>query len=152
MATSKAVGIRALAVLLPVMAAACVLGCSHKPAHVLSVRELATALRAHGVAYTVEETAALTHVKAHGLRLTGKDLDVNVYRIDDEKERKATATAAQQAQAASAQTAGAKPLQALMRGPFLVVVRAEPSPGLVANALSQVLPEPPGAPAGGATR
>ena len=149
MATSKAVGIRALAVLLPALAAACVMGCSHKPVHVMSVHELAAALRAHGVAYTVEETAALTHVRAQGLRLTGKDLDVAVYRIDDEKERQATSTAAQQAQAASGKTAGAKQLQAIMRGPFLLMVRAEPSPGLVANALAQVLPEPPGA---GATR
>ena len=38
-----------------------------------------------------------------------------------------------------------------MRGPFLLMVRAEPSPGLVANALAQVLPEPAGAPAAGAT-
>ena len=124
-------------------------GC-RQPVHVLTVQEMAAALRAHGVAFTVEETAALPRVQAQGLRLAGKGLEVNVYRIDDAGQMKVASTAAQMAQAASAQTAGVKPLTATVRGPFLVIVRSEPAAGQVAAALDQVLPEQAGAPAPGA--
>jgi hypothetical protein len=105
-----------------------------------SVDELAAALRAHGVAFTVEETAALPRLRAQGLRLTGPELEVEVYRIDDEKQMALAATAAQMAQAAGATTAGARPLQACVSSPFLVIVRREPAAGQVAAALAQALP------------
>ena len=113
-------------------------GCGRTPAP--SVDALAAALRARGVAYTVAETAALPRVRASGLRLTGRDLEVEVYRFEDRKELELASRAAQMAQSASA--AAERPMQAIVREPFLVVVRSEPSPGRVAAALAQVLPAP----------
>ena len=152
MARSRAAALVVLAGLALALAAAWTAGCSHPPVHVLSVHELAAALRAHGVPFTVEETAALTSVRAQGVRLAGKGLELNVYRIDDPKEMTVAARAAQMAQAASEKTAGSRPLQALVRGPFLVIVHAEPTTGQVAQALAEILPEQPGAPAAAAAR
>ena len=134
-----------LAAALAALAALCAFGptvCRREPparARV-TVDQLAAALRAHGVAYTVAETAALPRVQAQGLRLTGKGLDVELYRIDDEEQLALAARAAQMAQATRADTDA--PLQAVVNGPFLMVVRSEPTPGRTAAALAQALPQP----------
>jgi hypothetical protein len=126
-------GLLAALVLLSALGSA---GCKQKAPALPSVDELAASLRAHGVAYTVAETAALPRVRAQGLRLTGEGLEVDLYRFDDDKELKLAATAAQMARAASA-----RPMQAIVRGPFLAIVRSEPTAGQVAAALAQALPE-----------
>ncbi len=125
------IGLLAAAALLLALGPGC-----HRRKPAISVDELAALLRAHGVAYEVAETAALPRVQADGLRLTGKGLEVELYRFDDAKDLDLAARAARMAQSASAGT-----IQAIVRAPFLVVVRAEPKPGQVAAALAQALPK-----------
>ena len=74
-----------------------------------------------------------------GLRLTGPGLDVELYRIDDEADRKRALIAA--ALTASAQRAAgrADALAAYAYAPFLVLVRAEPAEGHVRRAVEAAL-------------
>ncbi len=121
---------------LSVLAAA---GCGPKgPA---DARELAAALKGHGVAYTVTETAALSNLRTDGLRLTGDGLVVDVYRIESEEDLKLAAAVALLAGRAQAERGDATPLASHVKGPFLVIVREEPVTGMVAAALEAIFPE-----------
>jgi hypothetical protein len=122
---------------LALLAALGPVACKEKAPPVPTVDELAAALRAHGVAYTVAETDALPRVQGSGLRLTGKGLEVEVYRIDNPKQLDIAATAARMASKAGSSS----PLQAIVHAPFLLIVRREPVAGQVASALAEALPE-----------
>lgn len=103
-----------------------------------SVEELAEALRQHGVAYDVSETAALAQLRAGGIRLMGENLKLEIYLVDDEKDMKLAATAAALAAMGQSKVAGASPLKAYVRKPFLIIVRQEPVEGQVRAALESV--------------
>ena len=127
---------------LPALLAACLLaayGCGR--GGIGSVEELAEALRQHGVAYEVSETAALASIRAGGIRLMGENLKVEIYLIDDEKDMKLAATAAAFAAMGQSKVAGASPLKAYVRKPFLIIVRQEPVEGQVRAALESVFGE-----------
>ncbi len=111
-------------------------GCGPRAAR--TPEELAEALRREGVAYEVAETAALPKVDARGLRLRGERLSVELYRIDDEEHRKLAGAAAALAARGQEQAGEPRPLRPVVRGPFLVIVREEPTPGQVEAALARV--------------
>ena len=122
--------------------AVCVLalaGCG--PGGPQTAQELAAALKEHGVAYDVSETAALPRIRADGLRLRGEGLEVEIYCIEDEGELELASTAAMMAVAGQSQTAQGVRLRPYVKKPFLVIVRREPQPDQVRSALDQAFPE-----------
>jgi hypothetical protein len=126
-----------LAALLACLVAGCGREAQPQP---VGLADLAAALRQAGVDYEVSEKAALPHVKAGGLRLTGKDLSVEVYRLED-ADKLAKAAEAVAAAARIQEQAGARsPMRPCVRGQFLVIVRREPQDGLVESALARALP------------
>ena len=114
-------------------------GCGREPFE--TVYDLAAALEEQGVAPTVTETAALPRVQAGGMRLLGPDLDVELYRIEDERERKLAVTAAVLVAGTQKRMPGVEPLRPYLREPFLILVRSEPQAGAVEAALRRVFEE-----------
>ena len=120
----------------------CVLAmCGCGPGGPVTAEELAAALKEQGVAYDVSETAALPRIRTDGLRLKGEGLEVEIYRIEDEKEMKLAVAAATMAVLGQSQTAAGVSLRPYVRKPFLVIVRREPQDGQVKAALAEVFPQ-----------
>jgi len=109
----------------------------------MSVEDVAAALRANGIVYDVSETAALSGIRGQGIRLTGRDLAVEIYRLDDLNQMQAASSAVGTASEANApgraQHRPPSPLRCYVRPPFLVVVHREPADGEVAAVLAKVL-------------
>lgn len=114
-------------------------GCGRKGPE--SVEDLAAALKEHGVAYEVTETAALPGIKNEGLFLKGEGLDVGIYRIERERDMKLALAAAAIGAAGQAQVEGAAPIKPYVKAPFLVIVRSEPQEGSVKAAFEQAFPD-----------
>jgi hypothetical protein len=114
-------------------------GCRWREA--MSVEELADALRERGVAYELSETAALPRVEGRGLRLRGEGLDVELHRIENTKHLELAVAAAKLASAGAQLEGQGRSLSHYARGPFLVIIREEPSDGQVAAALTAIFGE-----------
>jgi hypothetical protein len=118
-------------------------GCRREKAK--TVEDVAGALRANGVPYDVSETAALTGIRGQGLRLTGRGLAVEIYRVEDQGQMQLASSAAEIASVREpnpiAGTRGPSPSAptCYVKPPFLIVVRREPTDGEVAAALARVL-------------
>ena len=120
-----------------VLAVSAVGGCG--PQGAVDVQELAAALKRQGVAYEVSETAALGSIRAEGLRLTGPDLEVELYVIDDEADMKHALTAVALMKAGQRSAGGTPPAKAYAHGDVFVLVRTEPVEGQVREALERAL-------------
>ncbi|MHC4480872.1 MAG: hypothetical protein ACYS1C_07890 [Planctomycetota bacterium] len=103
-----------------------------------SVKSLAAGLREQGLRYEVSETASLPKIRCEGLRLLGPELEVEIFRIDNDDHLELVAKAAGLASAAQALAREAHPVRTHVRAPYLIVVRREPADGQVAAALSRL--------------
>jgi len=108
-----------------------------------TVEDVAGALRANGIPYDVSETAALPGIRGQGLRLTGRDLAIEIYRVEDEGQMQLASSAAEAESTEGMSAAGRTPRQRAPRyyvkPPFLVVIRREPAEGDVSAALAKIL-------------
>ena len=131
--------VRAISVAFCVLAA---VGCGPKgPKGPADANELALALKARGIAYTVTETAALSNLRNDGLRLMGEGLKVDVYCIEAEEDLKLAAAVAVLAARAQAEAGDPDPMTSHVKGSFLIIVREEPIEGLTAAALEAIFVE-----------
>jgi len=102
-----------------------------------TVEDVAAALRANGLPYDVSETAALAGIPGDGLRLSARDLLVEVYRIDDNAQRHSAEAEAAAPPGSEAQGAPPPAPKCYVRPPFLIIVRREPAEGDVLAALAR---------------
>jgi hypothetical protein len=98
-----------------------------------TLEQMVAALEEEGLAYEVSETAFLATIQAQGLRLTGPDLHVEVYRVEGEQSLALAAAASARAASDSGRRTG---VQMHLDEPFFIVVRREPTPGHVVGILA----------------
>jgi len=119
-------------------------GCasSQKPQ---TAAELAAALQRHGITVVEQKPAALPKMQygriEEGITLTGENLSVDIIRIEDERTYKAFVGMGAVLGAAERKTGERLPLRPdiYSQKPFVIVVRQEPTPGQVKQALDAVL-------------
>lgn len=125
-------------ILLTCLAACILVACGCGRSGPQTAEELAAALRQQGIAYDVSETAALPRIHADGIRLIGRDLKVEIYCIEDERELKLAVAAAALAVTGQSMTSGTPTIRPYVKKPFLVIVRQEPQDGPVKSALERI--------------
>jgi len=121
-------------------------GCASTPP-IETAADLAQALKDAGVAYDTAEPFDFSGLSParidEGLGLTGKDLEVAILRITDERTYKQAANAAFLLAVVKdrAPNLPAPPPDLYLSKPFAVVIRLEPQAGQVRAALKKILKE-----------
>ncbi|OPZ84299.1 MAG: hypothetical protein BWY76_01901 [bacterium ADurb.Bin429] len=117
-------------------------GCS---GNVDTAGKLANALKKKGVNYTATEALAMPPLPMgyeadEAIALTGDNLRVEIYRVESEKYFKIFHTAVMTAVVFDGATPGTMRTKPIARQPFIVVIRQEPRPGGVKDAMDQIIP------------
>lgn len=127
------------------IAVALLAGCAQK-ARIKTVDEFVAAMARAGVAYEARTPVDLSKMKharvSEAVKLTGPGLDVEVWRIDDQRTFKALVGSGVLFAAAEAKTGqflpGKPDLYA--KHPFAVVIRRQPEGAPVTKALERIMP------------
>ena len=89
----------------------------------------------------------LPSVHAEGVRLLGPGLQMEVYYVPSREGVQQAVQAAEFLAAERAEGDGPPPMRGFVRPPFFIVVRQEPSEGLVGAAVDRVFTQPSPGPA-----
>jgi hypothetical protein len=119
--------------------------CALQP-RIETLDDLTKALKNNGIQYDSTSPLDFSGMRFaqidEGVRITGKDLHVELLRVEDDRTFKVVSGAGTLLGALdkTLEDTPADPPEVITRRPFVVVVRAEPEPGQVRRVLDRVLP------------
>ena len=136
---------RTILIALGAIAAAVLAGCAQK-ARLKTVDEFVAALARAGVTYEARTPVDLSKMRrarvSEAVKLTGPGLDVEVWRVDDQRTFKAMIGSGMLLAAAEAKSGQALPGKPDLyaKHPFAVVIRRQPEGAPVTKALERIMP------------